>query len=385
MPNKDIFAKPGDNKRRTVVLTLTNNCNLKCKYCYEEHNDRKSAIMDFETAKEKITKYMEMDDGLDMVEIQFFGGEPFLAFPLIKKIVSWFHTKEWKKQHVFFIPTNVTLLDDEIEKWLIENKKDVKMGFSLDGTKTAHNLGRDNSYDRVVKNIPFFKEHFPEQIVKMTIYEETLPYIAESVIDLEEKGLLFAANVVFEDIWGTGEKKEKLLELYEDQLSQLVDYYAARPHLVPVTLVDRKIEYLADSKKKAKKNIKFCGGGVQTVGMDVQGNEYPCHRFIPSFNDSYEPPPGPVNERSQWEPDICNDCKLVDICPTCIAYNWQVNKDTSQRTTYHCESFKLEILATAKLQALRIKQQMDEEKSEKEKNVLRQKVAAIIELINEGI
>ena len=33
------------DKRRTVILTLTNNCNLNCSYCYEKHN---TAVFEFE-------------------------------------------------------------------------------------------------------------------------------------------------------------------------------------------------------------------------------------------------------------------------------------------------------------------------------------------------
>ena len=187
MPKIDIFEPKKENERRTIVLIVTNQCNLKCKYCYEQHRVKKNDTMDFDTAKKIITKYMNKDDEFDLIEIQFFGGEPLLAFPLIKKIVDWFHTKTWKKKHVFFIPTNGTILTDEMKKWLECNRNDVKLGFSLDGNKTAHNLGRDNSYDRVMKNLPFFKENWPEQILKMTIYEETIPYIADSVIELEEK------------------------------------------------------------------------------------------------------------------------------------------------------------------------------------------------------
>lgn len=387
MPKIDIFKPKKEDERQTIVLTITNNCNLKCKYCYEQHQVRKNETMDFDTAKNIITKYMNQDDKFDLVEIQFFGGEPLLAFPLIKETVEWFHSQAWKKNHVFFIPTNGTLLTGEMKEWLASNRHDVKLGFSLDGNKTAHNLGRDNSYDLVMRNFSFFKENWPEQAVKMTIYEETIPHIADSIIELEEKGILFAANVVFENTWKSADEKRELLKIYEDQLSKLVDYYCAHTDLVPVSLVDKKIEYLADPKEsKENKNFaKFCGAGVQTCAFDVNGEEYPSQRFIPSFNNHNTPPEGPVNERSQWQPEMCSQCKLLAICPSCVAFNWQENNNPDIRTTYHCESFKLEVLASAKLQALRISEQVKNAGTDEEKAILGSKIRAIVELVKEGV
>ena len=85
-----------------------------------------------------------------------------LKFSMIKEIVTWFKTCYWEKRFIFFITTNGTILTDEMKTWLIDNKKWVKVGLSLDGTRTAHNLSRDNSYDQVKPNIDFFK--FPINI-----------------------------------------------------------------------------------------------------------------------------------------------------------------------------------------------------------------------------
>jgi len=146
----------------------------------------------------------------------------------------------------------------------------------------------------------------------MTICRDTIPYIAASVIELEERGLLFTANIVFEDIWGASEERIKLLNIYEDQLSELVDFYFSHPELIPASLVDRKIEYIVDQQKKLNKlnkNVtRFCGAGEEMVAFDVNGEQYPCHRFIPCFNNNHETPREPVNQRSEWKPEICPTC-----------------------------------------------------------------------------
>jgi hypothetical protein len=45
---------------------------------------------------------------------------------------------------------------------------------------------------------------------------------------------------------------------------------------------------------------------------------------------------------------------VVAICPTCQGNNWEANANTSLRTTFHCEFFKREAVASAKLALRRI-------------------------------
>jgi len=236
MPLKN--SKDGNNNRLgktlTVSLTVTSNCNLNCKYCYEKHSLRNKEVMDISVARESITYYMEKD-GPEVIEFDFFGGEPLLGFDFIREVVDWFHTQTWNKKHIFFISTNGTILTDEIHDWLFKNRGCVQVGLSLDGCKTAHDLCRSNSYDRVMENLPFFRKYWPHQPVKMTVCSDTIPYLAESVIQMEEMGIFFTANLAFENHWVDEENKKKLLDMYEEQLSILVDYYEKHPHFYPVS------------------------------------------------------------------------------------------------------------------------------------------------------
>lgn len=245
MPRQDIDFSERLKSTKNVTLTVTRNCNLRCLYCYEP-TAQGPRFMSFETAKTAILEYMGAADGFEGVEFDFFGGEPMLAFPLIKETVEWFHTREWTKAHRFFVCTNGTILTDAMRAWLKERKNCIHVGVSLDGTEKAHNINRDGSYRRVSANLPFFLEHWPNQPLKMTISAQTIPFLAESIIDLEERDYLFTANIPFEDIWGTDQEKEALLNEYERQLDILVSYYAARPSLFPVRpILDRKIDFVS--------------------------------------------------------------------------------------------------------------------------------------------
>lgn len=312
--------------------------------------------MDINTAKDIIKYYMELDNGFEAIEFDFFGGEPFLKFSLIKEIIEWFKSvKTWKKRFIFLIETNGTIITDEMKKWLRLNKNFVVVSFSIDGNRTAHNLTRDNSYDQLYPNIPFFIENWPFQPAKMTICEKNLPYLADSVIELEQMGLFFTANIVFENIWGRGEKKKEMLLEYEKQLDQLVDFYSERIDLYPVgPILSHVIEaYGKPAIFDSNNCVRFCGAGNEMIVVDIDGTVYPCHRFLPWVTGK-KAPIGKINNQTKWKPKKCETCKLVSVCPTCAGYNWQINGDTGIRTTYHCDAFKIEFIASAKLEANRI-------------------------------
>jgi sulfatase maturation enzyme AslB (radical SAM superfamily) len=347
--------------------------------------------MNFSTAKDAINHYMEIDNEFDFVTIEFFGGEPFIAFSLIKDIVEWMKSRTWKKFYKFLIGTNGTILTDHIKNWLLENKDYIIVTFSIDGNKTAHDISRDNSYDALYSNIPFFKKNWPDQPAKMTICKETIPYMADGIIELEEMGLYFTANTVFENIWGNKIEKKQLLETYNTQLERLVEYYSKRSDLYPVyPILCAFPDYLGNPglfEKEGNEIKRYCGASHEMVVVDVDGEKYPCHRFLPWITGR-PAPKYQVNCQTTWKPDKCSGCKLILSCPTCAGFNWEVNHDTGYRTTFHCEAYKLEVLASAKLEALKTENiDIDDLKkiNPDEAQLMRNRMKALLDLINNGI
>lgn len=69
-----------------MVVNLTNECNLRCKYCFTEHNPKRMTLDVLKQAIQFGTTTC------DVKRITFFGGEPMLEFEtLIKPIVQWVH------------------------------------------------------------------------------------------------------------------------------------------------------------------------------------------------------------------------------------------------------------------------------------------------------
>ncbi|MGD2090598.1 MAG: radical SAM protein [Candidatus Aminicenantes bacterium] len=388
---ESIADKNAEWRVRTLTLILTRRCNLDCAYCYEKHKNQDEGFMDVAVAKEAIKYFMELEDDLNHVLIDFFGGEPLLAFSLIKRIFEWCNSQHWKKKYHFLIGTNGTLLNDEMKEWFSRHRQYFSMSLSIDGSRTAHNMCRDNSYDLVYPHIEFIKKNWPDQTAKMTIWGDTIPYIADSVIELEEMGLNFTANISFENFWGNPGNKKQLLNIYEEQLSRLVEYYKENSTLYPVyPMLGLFPSYLGIpgfSKYEKKDCVRFCGAGHEMVAVDIDGARYPCHRFL-NWVTGKSAPNGPINRQTTWKPDECSKCKIVLSCPTCAGFNWEENNDTAIRTTYHCEAHKLEVLASAQIALEKINKMplaYLDKMSPKECIDLKQKISALFDLIENGI
>lgn len=151
----DIFKKT--ENIQTMILNLTYKCNLNCKYC---PTIKKNTSMTFETAKKAINSFLKKESPFYL--IKFFGGEPLLEWQLIKKIISYVHSK--KIMNIgFLLTTNGTLLNKEIYKFLNKNNTEIRV--SIDGNNYAQNINRSINSSKIIKKI----SHFENITINMVI------------------------------------------------------------------------------------------------------------------------------------------------------------------------------------------------------------------------
>lgn len=335
-------------KQKTVMLILTENCNLACTYCYE-HNKSENR-MDFETAKKIIDKELTKQDGYEEVIVEFFGGEPFLEFELIQKVHDYIFENEWPKKVLCFVTTNGTLVHGKIKEWLEENKKTIYVALSLDGTRQMHNINRCNSFDKI--DIDFFKNTWPEQTCKMTVSKETLPNLAEGIIYLQEKGFPLTTTMAQGIEWN----EEKNLDILQSQLQKLVDYYLENPDKPVCDFLDIKLGMV---ELRNNEEVKWCGAGEQMIAYDTQGNYYPCQAFAPqTLGKEAEIFKNTTTEMfvEGFEDAKCKDCVAYPICRTCYGANYLLFKDYKKRDQTMCEFNKICILAAAYIKYYRYMQ-----------------------------
>lgn len=124
-----------------VWFHLTNQCNLRCKYCYVPKNNDS---MPYDLATKTITKLLRdtKKHGGHHIEINFAGGECLLQFGKLMKLVGFgkSQAENMGMKISFVIITNGVLLTDAIAKTLKENN--IKVIVSVDGLDEYHDSQR---------------------------------------------------------------------------------------------------------------------------------------------------------------------------------------------------------------------------------------------------
>lgn len=340
------------------TICVTHACQLNCIYCYENKKDVHSRLT-FENAIEIIDNiFLNTPSDVDGVEICFIGGEPLLEFELIKNIVEYYKIEKHKpvKRFIFSATTNGALITEPMKKWFEENRNFIILCLSLDGNKETQDHNRDNSFDSI--DFDFFVKNYPDQGVKMTLTDYSLPRLFENVIFIHSLGFrringvnLYEGDFNFDN--------EAYLKILVPQLQQLVDFYSKseNSHLFN-QMFDKRLELTCSSLRRERKN---CGkGGYGVRFYDVDGREYPCVMCTPmTLNDDQMKALKKINfeDDTIFVDRTCNEsCYIYPICSNCCGSNFKRTDDFSLRDYRKCNIKKLEVLFCAELMARKILQ-----------------------------
>ncbi len=171
-PDFDDYANYINGNQEMLILEVTEQCNLRCKYCiFDDGNDidmrgHGNKIMDTQTAFKSVDMFAERNVKRNEASIAFYGGEPLIRMDLIKEVVEYSKTKIKDKTLRFAVTTNGVLLDESVAKFLFENNFNIMV--SLDGPEKIHDENRvdlqgKGSYSKVIKNVEKMVEVFGEE------------------------------------------------------------------------------------------------------------------------------------------------------------------------------------------------------------------------------
>lgn len=281
----------------TLVVNVTNQCNLSCEYCYEYGEDKivdtdngaKPKFMNAETARESVEFMLAESGSSDVARLTFFGGETLLNFPVLEEAIPYARRRagEMGKRVEFSLTTNATLLQPDIIEFLAEN--DVGVTVSIDGPKDMQNRFRvfhdgRGSYDVVLPKIKaLLARHRSRPIgARVTLTSEVLDvvriyrHLTEEVGFWEvgfapvttSPGLSHALGVS-----GFDRMLEQFRELADDFLAAAIEN---RHH--GFTNVRDTLEEIHKGASKAYP----CGAGIGLLGVATDGDVALCHRFAGS-------------------------------------------------------------------------------------------------------
>jgi uncharacterized protein len=279
----------------TLVLNVTNRCNLACTYCYEygedkivdTENGRQPKFMSEETARQAID--LLVAESGTVAHVTFFGGETLLNFPVLRQTMAYARRRaaETGKRIDFNLTTNATLLKPEIIEFLADHE--VGVTISIDGPREVQDRFRvfhngAGSYDVVMPKIKaLLARHRTRPIgARVTLTRDTLDirriyrHLTEEV-GFWEVGFAPVTTSPGQSYAIGTDGFDVVLEQFRALAADFRDAVVAGRHH-GFSNVKETLEEIHKGVSKAYP----CGAGIGLLGVATDGGVSLCHRFAGS-------------------------------------------------------------------------------------------------------
>ncbi|SFJ46932.1 MULTISPECIES: thioether cross-link-forming SCIFF peptide maturase [unclassified Bacillus (in: firmicutes)] len=273
---------------KALCLNVAHTCNLSCEYCFASQGkyNGSRAIMSYEVGKRAIDYLLENSGHHRNLDVDFFGGEPLMAWKVVKQIVTYARSKEkeYKKTFRFTFTTNGMLLNDEVTDFL--NKEMYNVVLSLDGRKEVHDHLRKTvtgkgSYDYIVPKFQEFVEKRGDQeyYVRGTYTHNNVDF-TNDIFHIADLGFdkLSMEPVICDP--------REPYALTEEDLPEIYNQY----EILAKEMLKRREEgngftfyhYMLDLSEGPciQKRISGCGSGTEYLAVTPWGELFPCHQFV---------------------------------------------------------------------------------------------------------
>lgn len=386
LPNRPAKVKLHFNNREkplslsSVVLEVTENCNLGCRYCiyrsidYPTHKSGPKRTMNLETGEKAIDFFFKNHSpGSEMLLVGFYGGEPFLDFGLIEKLVSYAKKLPFTKPVTFSVTSNGTLLTPGILDRLVEEK--FLLTLSLDGPEEVHDKMRyhpgdkSGSFKSVMQVLDYLKTNYPEY------YQQNLNFSAVMYppFDFEQLNDFFSrfpikvfaslAEYTYKESKSTKKRKtakgwEKIKQCFLDKAKNKEwgkDYLQKKGNfIVPMffpglkKILSRDLDLKPfNSQHIYKTSFGFCYPGEERLYINTQGDIYLCEKVdgndlavLGNVKTGVEPErlSKLLNIFESHEFNSCKSCWLIRFCSICFAKLLYNNKIDSKKLTFSCKN-----------------------------------------------
>ena len=335
----------------TLSLEIINKCNLNCTYCYL--GEKKNTYMSLETAQRAIDIAVhEANKQHDQtLMVYFIGGEPLMAFNLMKDAVDYTKQKCRETNLIckFSTTINGTLITDEIIDFFIENTFELKV--SLDGPEHVQNLNRrdyagNGSFEKIMKNLPLLRKYEQatgNQIsVASVVTSNNYQYYAESfqfLLDLGIKKL--ESGIDYYCAW-SDEQLQELREQIEKVFGLYKAYIQKNQEVIFWNLWE---QYLKSFLTPCP--FYVCKAGLTTCYVTTDGGIYTCAELpefkIGSVEEGLDVPRiREIIYLEDREDAMCQECQYLRHCKTrgCQMANYEIHQNVYKPIKVNCEVTK---------------------------------------------
>ena len=346
------------NKKNVFSLdiTVTNECNYKCTYCFErkQYGMRTYTLDEMKNFIYTIINSDLFNTNFSILSLNFWGGEPTLYFEDILYYIDIFHDNPCIE---FFIYTNGTIqkgLDAIVNKVIEYNcldKLHIQISWDGDPVHSINRISKNNYIYDVKDSIEKYYNLGVNLDLKATLLPKDfkmLPEIWESYKNLNYKlnSDFYYIPTIDQTYYGSeyiDDFKESLAIICTKEL----DYISTRGH----TLL-----------KWFGEDLKTCSYCNSMLCVDIDGLIYPCHGFLyENSNIKQKECLGTIFDKDfinkfllqskeyiiPNEPEFCTNCESTFCVSCCVKDSIVSNKKSSYERWYdkklstRCTYFKI--------------------------------------------
>lgn len=299
------------------ILYLADDCNLKCKYCYEGTEKLQGRIL--KRNVEKAVDFMVKVSEGEEIDLTFLGGEPLLNKEMMYYTIQYIKEK-YNIPFNYSITTNGIYLEKKDINFMNDNNFEISL--SVDGRKETHNLnrcakdGRTDLYEKIIENVNYMVYQKIPFKVRMTVTCNNVQYMYDNIKYFFNMGVK-KFDIAFNEFenWSIN-----YLQILEKELQKVDLWYLANLKGIEyLNLFDGKITFFI-----AKRKPLFCNAGKKEhFVINSRGEFYPCNYVcnqetwkLGTLNTIYNEKKCFDNIRKHIKKE--SKCELCDIKFECI-------------------------------------------------------------------
>ncbi len=230
---------------RALQLVTSNTCNFRCEYCIiddaynskersEYQHSPSNQQMGFEVAKMSVEKLIALmrKNGNNYLNIEFFGGEPLMNWPVIKSVLKTFKNSKDEVGILYSITTNGSLITEKMAE--IFKKYGVTVVISFDSPKNTERISADgkNSIELIERSLEILKQNKNCVTFNSVISKETInDFDGRGLVDFAKYYNICMIGLILDldlDFYRDNARKKRILEILWDT------YVYAETHGMPI-------------------------------------------------------------------------------------------------------------------------------------------------------
>lgn len=307
----------------SLIIILTENCNLRCIYCCEEHIQNRIQL----ELQEKIIEFVKKNiKKYKILKVEWFGGEPLLCMDIIEKMSKAFISicEQNLVQYFAVTSTNGYLLNCKTMERLKKNHL-YAYQITVDGLQKTHDKQRmckdgSGSWEVIINNLKDIRNNLKSNMISILIRTNITHPIYENI----EEYMLFLQKEFGNDKrfnftwklaedWGRIEENDKKIlcgvKEYSNVIKLASDYRLRNRYLAGTLRPGARV-----CEASKKNSFIFFPSGI--VGK-CERNVEPEKSHIANIDDLLQDPEKYLNitlTKKRLRPEMCHTCEKLPIC-----------------------------------------------------------------------